>query len=47
MSPVVDSQTLEKGTKSIQLLSMVGSAQSRDSIGQLSQDTVQVLERLL
>lgn len=39
VSTVVDSQALEKSTKSVQPLSRVGSAQSRAHVGQFSQNT--------
>lgn len=45
MSITLDSQTLEKGTKSIQLLSRVGSMQSRAYIEQLSQYTAKAPEK--
>lgn len=45
VSIMADSQALEKGTKSVQLLSRVGSTQSRAYMGHFSQYTAQVPEK--
>lgn len=45
VSITLDSQALEKGTKSIQLLSRVGSMQRRAYIEQLSQYTAKAREK--